>query len=178
MTQIKQRCVHIFPKFENNHEIQSIREKYDHLHKCIEPHITLVFPFESDLNVQDMTNAVKRVLDNISSFEITAKGLKAVESHGFYLFLEIDKGSSAISNLHYKLHEYELSPYQSPWTKDGSYKPHITVGRFLNEEDMLAAYNDLRAFNTEFKTLVTKVFVEIIGENDESIIESVVEFGK
>lgn len=39
----------IFPKFENIKIIDEIRDKYDPLANHVRPHITLVFPFESNI---------------------------------------------------------------------------------------------------------------------------------
>lgn len=42
------RAIHLFPKFLNSHIIDALRAKYDPLVQLIPPHITLVFPFNSD----------------------------------------------------------------------------------------------------------------------------------
>ena len=180
--QMKTRCVHIFPGFENNDAIETVREKYDNLHRLIEPHITLAFPFESELSADDVQRAVKDAIKDLKPLKIAAEGFEAVESHGFYLFLNIVEGQSALKALHYKLHEGILHPYQSPWTKDGSYKPHITVGRFKSYGEMEKAYNDVikmfENLSKTFENTVDRMIVEVIGENDESIIESIVTFGE
>jgi hypothetical protein len=43
------RAIVIFPKFENVYPIEQLRKQFDPLARTIEPHITVVFPFESDL---------------------------------------------------------------------------------------------------------------------------------
>lgn len=45
-----ERCIMIFPEFENMSVINGIRDKYDPLAKYVRPHITLVFPFQSDIS--------------------------------------------------------------------------------------------------------------------------------
>ncbi len=86
--QTKRRCVHIFPRFENNNVIEEIRSKYDNLYGLIEPHITLVFPFESDLSAGEMKSAVESAIGNLKPFKLRAEGFEAIQSHGFYLFLK------------------------------------------------------------------------------------------
>lgn len=170
------RCVHVFPRFENSEALNAIREKYDHLHDLIEPHITLVFPFESSLTQADVKEAVSEALKNQNSFKVKAEGLEGVDSHGFYLFLKITDGKDILKKLHYKLHEGALEAYQSPWTRDGSFKPHITLGRFQSQEDLDDAIKALESVELCYETEVTNLHVEVIGDNEESIIESVVDF--
>jgi 2'-5' RNA ligase len=47
----KKRAIIIFPQFgSDTNLIQDIRNQYDPLANKIAPHITLVFPFESDIS--------------------------------------------------------------------------------------------------------------------------------
>ena len=48
-TNIRKRTIMIFPKFSNQEIIDEIRKKYDPLYNLVKPHITLVFPFKSDM---------------------------------------------------------------------------------------------------------------------------------
>ena len=43
------RTIMIFPQFNNIEIIDGIRDRYDPLAKLVRPHITLVFPFESEM---------------------------------------------------------------------------------------------------------------------------------
>lgn len=55
---IKKRCIMIFPQFKNINIIDEIREKYDPLSNNVRPHITLVFPFESNISKVDLQNSL------------------------------------------------------------------------------------------------------------------------
>ena len=178
MSKAKTRCVHIFPRFENNFKIEEIRKKYDNLYCCIEPHITLVFPFESNLETEKLSEHINNTLESVIPFRLIASGIEGVDKHGCYLFLKIGEGKEKIIKLHYKMHEGILSKYQSPWTKDGFYIPHITVGRFETQDQMRQAAINLKDFKMEFRTIVDRIYIEEIGENEESIIEKVIKFGK
>ena len=46
------RTIMIFPEFENMEIIDNIRKKYDPLAELVRPHITLVFPFESQMFIR------------------------------------------------------------------------------------------------------------------------------
>lgn len=49
------RTIIIFPEFENIDIINNIRKKYDPLADLILPHITLVFPFDSEMSNEKLT---------------------------------------------------------------------------------------------------------------------------
>jgi len=171
-----ERCIHIFPSFKNSASLDNIRNRYDYLCSCIEAHITLVFPFKSDLSIDEITLDLQKVLSDIKPFEIRTKDIQAVDNHGYYLFLNIDEGSDIISKLHYKFHKGILSPYQSEWTKDGSFLPHITIGRFDNSVDMNNAWKEVKDLSLDYVAVIDRVYVEIIGDNEESIIEGEILF--
>lgn len=171
------RCVHIFPRFEDGGILKDVRKKYDNLYGLIEPHITIVFPFESNLKDDEILLDLRKHLKTIKPFRLVVSGIEAVESHGFYLFSNVKEGSEVIKELHYSVHKGLLKAYQSPWTKDGSYKPHITIGRFFAKDEMHRAFNEFKDVEFNLETMVDRVYVEIIGENDESIIESEIIFG-
>lgn len=46
----------------------------------------------------------------------------------------------------------------------------MTISKLLTEEALNAAYEELKNFDKTFRTVVNKVSVEMIGENEESII--------
>ncbi|MCT4613082.1 MAG: 2'-5' RNA ligase family protein [Clostridia bacterium] len=165
------RCVHIFPKFKEAELLHDIREKYDYLHKCIEPHITLVFPFESNIETNILVEDIKSTLKGYKSFKVIGKGIQGIDNYGYYLFLNIEEGSEIIKELHYSLHKGILKNYQSEWTKDGSFKPHVTIGRFKDRDEMLNAAKLYENIEVEYEAFIDKVYIEIIGENEESIIE-------
>jgi len=172
----KVRCIHIFPRVKEENIIDEIREKYDNLFNCIEPHITLVFPFESNIDTEKIIEEIKQVLKNQEPFKINLKGLKMVEDYGYFLFVDINKGKEEIKKIHYNLYKGLLNPYQSEWTKNENYSPHITVGRFQTKEELITAYNRLKNIEFEYKVMVDRLYIERIGEKEESIIEYIFKF--
>ena len=57
--EMKKRAILIFPEFNNIHEIEVIRKQYDPLYEKIAPHITLVFPFESEMSSNQVLQHVE-----------------------------------------------------------------------------------------------------------------------
>jgi len=163
------RCIMIIPEFSNTHIIDGIRKKYDPLAELVKPHITLVFPFTSGLTTQQITEHLQRCLCDIQPFEIELRGIsKESGRFGHFIFLNVTVGVYEISKLNERLYDGLLKEYCGKKV----YVPHMTIGRLANETDQTEAYDTLREANDTFHTTVNKVTVEIIGENQESIIET------
>lgn len=161
------RTIMIFPEFENMEIIGKIREKYDPLARLVRPHITLVFPFESEMDNTEIERVLNERLEGIRPFEIELQGFSKVEDRfGNYLFLDVIKGREELIRIHDLLYANDFKKYDI----GVGYVPHMTVGKLKSVEAMDAAYKDIEMILETFKTLVTRVSVEMIGENEESII--------
>ena len=162
------RTIMIFPEFDNMQIIDDIRNKYDPLAKLVRPHITLVFPFESDMSNEDVAAILDARLTNTFPFEVELKGFsKHSDPSGNYLFLDIVNGKENIIQIHDELYKFEFKNFDL-WGSD--YIPHITVGKLSSENEMNEAYESIKGIDDSFRTVVNKISVEMIGENEESII--------
>jgi len=161
----------IFPTFENGQVIDTIREQYDPLASCVRPHITLVFPFDSNIETVELRDHLLCVLADVDSFEIILKGITPTNNFEKYLFLNIQKGRDEIIELHKRLYTGVLQNYYPEWLKGKDFLPHMTVGSFDSEDKYEAAINETRNIDDTFKTTVNGISVEIIDENENSIIE-------
>jgi 2'-5' RNA ligase len=161
----------IFPEFNNIDVINKIRDKYDPLAKHVRPHITLVFPFQSDITSNELEQHIRRVTAAIKPFKLTLQGITPVQSFGNYLFLNVIKGKEEITDIHKRLYTALLEPVCPPWLKSGGFTPHMTVGKLGTEEEYKAAIEDVKDVGDIFETVVNKVSVEIIDENEDSQIE-------
>lgn len=161
------RTIMIFPEFENMEIINEIREKYDPLARLVRPHITLVFPFENQMSANDIADILSVRLKNIKPFEIILKGISKQEDRfGNYLFLDVNEGAEEICAIHKVLYDNEFYEYDLGL----GYRPHMTVGKLPTIEALNAAYEELKGLDNTFKSMVNKISVEMIGENDESIV--------
>ncbi len=166
-TSLSYRTIMIFPEFENIEVIDSIRDRYDPLAKLVRPHITLVFPFESDMSNEELSDILDKRLSGISAFDIEMKGFtKHSDIWGNTLFLDIVKGQDSIRKIHDVLYENEFKEYNLGF----EYYPHMTVGKLESEEEMDEAYEAIKSVDDVFRTRVNKISVEMIGKNEESII--------
>ena len=169
---MKKRCIMIFPEFRNMDIINSIREKYDPLANFVRPHITLVFPFESALEKEVLENHIRLALRGTECFNLKLEEIIKVDnSLGFYLFLSIKEGEEKIKELSSKLYKGMLSSYKPDWLNNLTFMPHMTIGSFSSKEELNEAYEAVGQVKYNFSTLVEKISVEVIDENEYSIIE-------
>lgn len=69
------RTIMIFPEFHNMDVIHFYRDQYDPLSAFVRPHITLVFPFQSNMSNDRLDKHIKDKLMNIKSFELILHGV-------------------------------------------------------------------------------------------------------
>jgi 2'-5' RNA ligase len=151
--------------------INDIREKYDPLVKHVSPHITLVFPFESDITTEELKDHLSKALPGVNAFPITLKGITPSTITGNYLFLNIVDGKEEIIEMHKRLYCGILESFEPEWLKNINYFPHMTVGNIEDDELFKTAIEETKCFCESFQTIVDEVTVEIIDENEDSIIE-------
>lgn len=153
------RDILIFPQFTNIEKIENIRKQYDELYKILPPHITLAFPFESSMSNDELKDRLMQVLKSVEPFEIVMSGVSLHKDENIktnYIFLNVVSGVKEIKILHNEIYEKVLNQKMS-----FEYIPHITLGTTENDQIEFE-------MNDEFKTIVTKVFVEKIVENEKS----------
>ena len=162
-----ERAILIFPKFENIDFINEIRKKHDPLYDFIAPHITLVFPFKSNMSKNDITLHLNECLKATKSFKLVMKGITG--DTGGYLFLNVKQGNDNIIELHDLLYKDKLKDYLF---RGLTYKPHLTIGRINDKEIFNNVLEELKDFNNEFEINVDKVFVEVISVGPKSVTET------
>jgi len=170
---MKKRTIMIFPQFENLNVINEIREKYDPLVNHVSPHITLVFTFESSLTSIEIKEHLVEVLEGTRRFTLTLQEIVNIDNPlGRYLFLDIKQGNEQIKELSKKLYTGILQNYKPDWLSEKTFMPHMTIGSFTSKEDLNVAFKDTELVKENFTTTVDKISVEIIDENEDSIIEA------
>lgn len=165
---MKERTIMIFPKFDNMAFIDTVRDQYDPLAKLVRPHLTLVFPFSSDLTTEMILQEITNQINGYPCFQLICQGIvKDSNAYGNYLFLLVQEGNEHLIELHDRLYSGIFSTYRA----DIPYVPHLTIGKLQSEEALDSAYQTLTGWNHSFTTMVDTISVEIIGEQKESIIE-------
>jgi 2'-5' RNA ligase len=163
------RCIMIFPKFTNINLIDDIRKQYDPLYHLVRPHVTLVFPFKSNLTRDELREHIESSMKEMGSFKLKLQGISGED--GGYLFLNVVGGSEELLELHNRLYLGILKPYYPEFLLEKSFSPHLTVGRIRNQVELSRVVNEYSSMNVIFEEDVREISVEIIDENENSIIE-------
>jgi len=166
---MKKRSIILFPKFENQNVINEIRKNYDNLYNKIDPHITIVFPFTSNLSTFELRQHIKNSISHISNFKISFKSFSGSASDG-YIFLDRIVGNDIIISLHDSLYTGVL---KNEIYNETPYFPHITVGKIEEYEKFSKILSELnnQYYNEKFSCLIKNISVEIIDNDDSSILE-------
>ncbi len=165
----KNRCILIFPQFENAAIIDDIRRQFDPSFKHIAPHITLVFPFESSLGRQELMEHVAKAAGDMHCFDLKLHGIKRMDGENYYLMLGVLDGIKVVNDLHERLYTGILQQYKPDWP--GGFIPHMTIGQFESNDDLIEAHSNLLHIKEIFSAHICRISVEIIGKKSESIIE-------
>jgi 2'-5' RNA ligase len=152
-----ERCIMIFPKFNNINLIEDIRKQSDPLYHHVRPHVTLVFPFKSTLTKDELREHIEN----------------SIKEDGGYLFLNVVVGREDLVKLHHQLYLGILQPYYPGFLKEKPYSPHMTIGRIHNQVDLNNVVDHYNSMDVFFEEDVEEVSVEIIDENQNSIIEMI-----
>lgn len=163
------RSIIIFPEFSNINKVDELRRKFDPLYRLIKPHITVVFPFESDIKRNDLKNHIIEALIGIKSFKILLKGITGTPDG--YLFLNVKKGNDEIIEIHDRLYSGILKKFLQ---REFTYFPHMTIGRIEDKSGLEQALKETEDFNDIFETRVEKIYVEVIDESEKSAIEQII----
>ncbi|WP_372906911.1 2'-5' RNA ligase family protein [Rossellomorea marisflavi] len=154
----------------NVNEINKLRKKYDPLYGLIPPHITLVFPFTSNLSSNQIKEHISKVLRHEKPFDINLQGISGADET--YLFLNIKVGNDNIIRLHDKLYSGILQKFLY---RRVTYLPHVTIGKFNNIKEFDKGLIDTEDFEVSFKTNVSEIVVETIDEKEKSKVEFIFE---
>lgn len=163
------RAIVLFPKFENIDAIQAVRERFDPLASFIAPHITLVFPFESELSTQEIGDHVRRAIEGVKRSSVQLSSVTGDFRDG-YLFLNVKRGNDSIIDLHDKLYRGVLEQYLF---RKMTYCPHVTVGRLEQPTEFDQALEELAKFSEQFEVEIDRISVENIDSHEQSMIELV-----
>ncbi|MEO8184969.1 MAG: 2'-5' RNA ligase family protein [Deltaproteobacteria bacterium] len=126
------RAVVAFPRIERGQEwdeILSVRNRFDPLAGKIEPHLTLVFPFEDNLSDVALEQHLRKATIALARFPVTLGEITAHENE--YLFLNVKHGNDALVQLHDVLYTGGLARHR---VRMHTFVPHMTVGRVLPQD--------------------------------------------
>lgn len=156
----RKRAVLILCKFQNLDKIQAIQNRYYDLAGLVEPHIAVTFPFDSPLSDAELREQLCRVARGFHPFRIVCRGVSAPEEEPDLRFLNVVENRDRIQALSDAIY-HAILPEHLEYRERFHYVPHITLAnRPLDREIVL---------EDSFEMLVDSLYVERIGDNEESI---------
>jgi len=136
----------------------------------MEPHITVIFPFESDLSDEALIEHVSTKIASMTSFDASLYPQPTSESG--YVYFPIDVGVEQVAALHNFLYVGPLAQFR----RDCSYTPHVTIGRArLGKAQQILEEATKLDIETEFG--ISRLKIERIGTHGESEIISQLNLG-
>jgi 2'-5' RNA ligase len=155
-----QYAIVAFPVLDEAGVVESVRRRFDPLASMLSAHITLVFPFTDAASEADLTKHIAGVVAGQRAFDITLADI-SVEDSG-YVFLSVEAGAAVLCDLHDRLYTDLLAAYLS---SAHEYRPHITIGRLLDPEQIRLAAEEARMhLSVPFRGKVNEVALFRINE--------------
>jgi 2'-5' RNA ligase len=161
------RVIYLTLDLPQEDQIQSIREQFDPLAGSVPPHITLVFPFESEIETDLLVEQIDQAIDELD-FEYVEISLDRAIIVGQFCFLPIEEGRDQISDLHDLLYGGILETFLS---EEEDYIPHLTIGRCSSEVEAEEIRLAADAINLKPTGAIRSIILERMHEDDSSHTE-------
>ena len=131
----------------------------------------MIFPhFEN----QQIIDNIRKKYDPLAKCvrpHISLSGITPSTLAGNYLFLNVKEGNAQIVEIHKRLYKGILKEFYPQWPKEIEFLPHMTVGNISDLNAFEMAVEETKNVDDVFETTVDTISVEIIDENEDSIIE-------
>jgi len=148
-----------FPAFRGIERIEALRARHDPMAAQVPAHLTLVFPFGTNLKRLQMETHVRRVAAKWPPIAVT---FRAIRMHGNeFVFLMAGRGAASVTAFHDRLYTRSLRPHLRP---EFPYEPHITVARQAEPARLERAYH-------EAKDELQEEYVDVLREVDLLAVE-------
>ncbi len=121
---LPRRAIVWFPPFPIDSPIEEFRRRHDPLADALPAHVTLVFPFPTNLTVTQIATHIRRVVGNWPALPVSFRDVESIV--GEFVVLMLRERAEAIIALHDKLYGGILKTHLRD---DIEYQPHVTLGR-------------------------------------------------
>ena len=133
------RVIFVEPIIENDEEIKKLFNKYNPDSSFVNPHICLVFPFESDLSTETIDSIFQKELQEVNEFNLQLSGLSiSYEGKNNFLFLDVTDEENNLKRISERLYR----KLGSNATLRGEYTPHITIGKSKSPEEIERVHDE------------------------------------
>ena len=154
------RVIYVEPVIDNSKVIFDIFKKYNPDSSFVNPHICLVFPFESDLDISTLENIIMDTFNKYNNFDIQLSGLSvSYEEKNNFLFLNVIDESNILKQMSKSLYK-NLGEYAK---LKGEYIPHITIGKSNSIDEINYMYNTSKELlKNNYKASISSVYCKKI----------------
>ncbi|MBL0123556.1 MAG: 2'-5' RNA ligase family protein [Betaproteobacteria bacterium] len=121
---LPRRAIVWFPPFPMDAPIEPFRRRFDPMADDLPAHVTLVYPFPTNLTITQLASHIRRIIGNWPSLPVSFRDVEGILDE--FVFLMLRDRADAIVALHDKLYRGILKAYLRD---DISYVPHVTLGR-------------------------------------------------
>lgn len=121
---LPRRAIVWFPPFPMDAPIEPFRRRFDPMADALPAHVTLVFPFPTNLTVIQLASHIRRIVGNWPSLPVSFRDIEGILDE--FVFLMVRDRADAVVALHDKLYRGVLKAYLRD---DIPYLPHVTIGR-------------------------------------------------
>ena len=147
--------------------IQAIRERFDPLAGSVPPHITLVFPFDSEISSEALIALIDQAVAEFEFEYVEISFARAIIVKQF-CFLPIDAGRDQLTELHDFLYSGILEPYLA---EEEDYVPHLTIGRSSDAEEAEEIKEAAEEINLKPTGAIRSIILEQIHSDNSSHTE-------
>lgn len=165
------RVIYIEPEIENKDIIEFFK-KYNPDSRFVNPHICLVFPFNSDLKFDYIKDIMDEILNEINLFELNLSGISvSYEEKNNFVFLNVDDEDKKLNQMSKLLYQ-RLSGYA---VLKGEFIPHITIGKNTSVDEINKIKNEAKqrlkyTYNCQIKSVKSSIMV-LDKENNVTLQE-------
>lgn len=170
------RVIFVEPQIENSKAILDIFKKYNPDSSFVNPHICLVFPFESDLETRILELIINDVFSKYRNFEIQLSDLSvSYEKRNNFLFLNVIDEQNTLKQMSSDLYN-RLGDNAK---LKGQYTPHITIGKSKSAEEINQINKDSQTllqpfYNATISAIYCKKLIQ--DSNGNIKLEDEIEF--
>lgn len=166
------RVIYVEPIIENCDVIYNFFSKYNPDSKFVNPHICLVFPFESEIETSTIEEIFKDVFFDINSFKIGLSGVEvSYEEKNNFLFLKVNDEEGILNELNKQLYQ----KLDGIAVLKGEYNPHITIVKNSSIDCINSIMEEAKSFsNISYDAYVDSINCGVLNkdENGNIVLEN------
>lgn len=141
----KKYAVVVFLPHNVSQVIAPLREQFDPLYNLVAPHITVVFPFETNRPLDEVAGLLKAETDRHKSFLVQLDTIGDFYPASPVIYWNV-KQNDQLSELYYRLHASLGVPI--PYKH---YSPHVTVAREISHHRVIIVKEKIASYLADEK---------------------------